>query len=64
MRAFFCFARLIEGTGPVIDGEVNGAQEAGEKQQKLQGDEAWICYIFLNSFQRDNPASLNSTGLM
>ena len=24
----------------------------------------WICYIFLNSFQRDSPASLNSTGLM
>ena len=24
----------------------------------------WICYIFLNSSQRDSPASLNSTGLM
>lgn len=39
-----------------------GAAPADDPFQ--MAEDLWICYIFLNSFQRDSPASLNSTGLM
>ena len=40
------------------------SESVGRIAAAFEEEPHWICYIFLNSSQRDSPASLNSTGLM